>query len=185
MEIIASPQGAAAEQRQPPVPPRMNQRAASRAVVATALLLGCAGSLPSAQAAGIASSGAPSLSRRSGEGVLRWSIGSPLKDGKEYRSLLAVAGPQRGVLPKLSSPWVVVQTTRGGAFRRRAVSGLAGVPAAGSGASGDKRDEEGEASEGAVLGEDGGGSDGDAGSEAASKQGSDEVSSRSGGEGGL
>lgn len=179
MDIIASPQGTAADQRQPPLPPRMNQRAASRALVATALLVGCAGSLPSAQAAGAAaSSKAPSLSRRSGEGALRRSIWSPRKAGNENRSLLAVAGPQRRGLPRLSSPWVVVQTTRGGGFRRRGGSGSAGVPAAGSGASGDKRDEEGGASEGVVSAEAGGGSGGTAGGEETSEKGSGEVSLR-------
>lgn len=181
MEVFASPQGTAADQRQPPLPPRMNQRAASRALVATSLLLGCAGSLRSAQAAGAtASSGAPSLSRRYGESVLRRSVGSPRKDGKEYHGLLAVAGPQRRGLPRLSSPWVVVQTTRGGAFRRRGASGPGAVPAAGSGASGDKGDDEGGASEGVVSAEAGGGSDGDTRGEAASEKGSGEVSLRNG-----
>lgn len=175
MEIVASPQGTTADQRQPPLPPRMNQRAASRALVATALVLGCAGSLPSAQAAGTAS-GAPSLSRRTGAGVLRKSIWSPREDGKEHHGLLAVAGPPRRGLASLSSPWGVAQTTRGGAFRRRGGSGPAGVPAAaaGSAAFDDKRGEEGEASEGVVSGEAGGG----AGAEAASEQGSGEVSWR-------
>lgn len=178
MEIIASPQGTAADQRQPPLPPRMNQRAASRALVATALLLGCAGSLPLAQAAGAASSKPPSLSRRSGEGVLRRSIWSPRKASNEERSLLAVTGPQRRGLPRLSSPWVVVQTTRGGGFRRRGGSGSAGVPAAGSGSSGDKHGEEGEASEGLVSAEASDGSGGTAGGEETSEKGSGEVSLR-------
>ena len=80
----------------------------------------------------------------------------------------------------MGSPWVVVQTTRGGAFRRRGGSGPGAVPAAGSGASGDKGGDGGEASEGVVSADAGGGSDGETGVEAASEKGSVEVSLRNG-----
>lgn len=177
MERSVSPQGTAADQRQPSLPRRVNKRAVSRGALtaATTALLGCAGSLPSARAAGAAVSGAPSGPRPTGARALRRSNWSTRGHGSEYRSLLDVAGQQRRGLSSLSRAWGVAQSTRGGAFSRRGGNGpAAAVPAAGMGG-----DEGEEAREDVVSGEGGGGGGGDdADAEAASGQGSDEVSSR-------
>eukprot|EP00904_Undaria_pinnatifida_P002520 jgi/Undpi1/12269/HiC_scaffold_5.g01945.m1 len=175
MERSVSPQGTAADQRQPSLPRRVNKRAVSRGALtaATTALLGCAGSLPSARAAGAAVSGAPSGPRPTGARALRRSNWSTRGHGSEYRSLLDVAGQQRRGLSSLSRAWGAAQSTRGGAFSRRGGNGpAAAVPAAGMGG-----DEGEEAREDVVSGEGGGGGGGDdADAEAASGQGSDEVS---------
>lgn len=123
-------------------------------LLATALLLGCAGSLPWARAAGITSGAVSGPTSVGADAARRPSLPSRHREDERQRLLTAARG--RGLRRSLHNPWVVVLNTRGGAFGRRASSAAAAAAASPPGAhlpAAEKQTEEGEASESEVADE--------------------------------